>query len=50
MPEPLTILDADRLNERAIVVGFSDGTSAMYTVEQLATLIPVREATVEQMD
>lgn len=48
MSKLLTILDANRLNEQSIAVGFSDGTGAVYTVEQLAALIPTREHTVEQ--
>ena len=45
MSEAVTILEAERLNKTAIVVGLSDGTSAVYVVEQLRALQPVRMAT-----
>ncbi len=48
MSEPLKILSAGRLNEHSVVVGFSDGTAAEYTVEQLADLVPERARTVYQ--
>ena len=48
MSEPLTILEASRLNEKAVVVGFSDGTAAIFTVQQLCTLTPDRSTTQEQ--
>ncbi len=44
----LTIVEAGRLNSQSIVVAFSDGTSASYTVEQLATLTSERKATEPQ--
>lgn len=45
MPDSLTILDANRLNDKSIAVSFSDGTGAVYSVEQLSALIPSREST-----
>lgn len=42
MPESLQFVQASCLNGQAIVVEFSDGTAAVFTVEQFATLRPER--------
>ncbi len=40
--EDLSIVSLDRYDGDAIHVGFSDGSSAIYTVQQLLALTPER--------
>ncbi len=43
-----SIVGAARLNETAVVVEYSNNTSAIYTAAQLATLDPLELATEEE--
>jgi len=38
--EPKKIVGVGRMNEHAVMVEYSDNTSAIYTVDQLAALTP----------
>jgi hypothetical protein len=38
--EPLKIVNTDRHNGDALYVGFSDGTTAVYSIEQITALKP----------
>lgn len=42
---PLKILNVDRLGEDRLIVSFSEGHTAVYTAEQLATVAPETEFT-----
>jgi hypothetical protein len=46
----VTITKVDRLNDDKILVEYSDGTTAVYTAPQLATLTPVQVADNEDGD
>lgn len=35
------IIGVGRMNEHAVLVEYSDNTSAIYTADQLATLVPI---------
>jgi hypothetical protein len=44
------ITKVDRLNDNKILVEYSDGTTAVYTAPQLATLTPVQVANDQDSD
>jgi hypothetical protein len=46
----MKIIKVDRLNDDKILVEYSDGTTAVYTAPQLATLTPVQVANDQDSD
>lgn len=50
MAEQLKIIEANRLDDSAIVVGFSDGTTDTFTADELNSLKVRRIETCEQQN
>ena len=46
----LKIVGVGRMNEHAVMVEYSDNTTAIYSVEQLASLVPIEIVTGEKVE